>query len=112
MLKSRNTISQVDLDRPSTWTRGERSWRVGIRNIGISGVVQLVHSGIAIRDFPIQSEPSICGTGGNHREPSAFGPIEKSEFRRHRHAGIENPETTKGNQDRPSFKGRVSVDLE
>jgi hypothetical protein len=51
----------------------------------------------------IQSEPSICGTGGNHREPSAFS-HRKSEFRRHRHVGIENPETTKGNQDRPSFE--------
>jgi hypothetical protein len=63
------------LNRPSTWTCGERSRRVGVRNIRISGVVQLVHNGIAIRNFQIQSEPSICGTGGNHREPSTLGPI-------------------------------------
>jgi hypothetical protein len=32
----------------------------------------------SVEKIPIQSEPSICGTGGNHREPSAVGPIRKS----------------------------------
>jgi hypothetical protein len=34
-----------------------------------------VHVGFAIRDFSTGSRPSIWGTGGNHPEPSAVGPI-------------------------------------
>jgi hypothetical protein len=56
------------------------------------------------------NRPSVgqVATIENHRR---LVPSENWEFRRHRHAGIENPETAKGNQDRPSFEGRVSVDL-
>ena len=38
-------------------TRGERSRRVRVRDIGVFGVVKLSHNEIVIHDFPKLSEP-------------------------------------------------------
>jgi hypothetical protein len=40
-----------------SWTRVRGSRGVGVRHIGVSGVVKLIHNEIAIRDFPTRSEP-------------------------------------------------------
>jgi hypothetical protein len=40
-----------------SWTRVRGSRGIGVRHIGVSGVVKLRHNEIAIRDFPTRSEP-------------------------------------------------------
>jgi hypothetical protein len=53
----------------------ESEWRTGVLS---SGKSREIHGKI-----PTQSQPSICGTGGNHRKPSAFGPSGNRESRGH-----------------------------
>jgi hypothetical protein len=40
------------------------------------------------RENLTQSQPSICGIGGSHQEPSVFGPIGKSGFPRTRDSSM------------------------
>jgi hypothetical protein len=56
--ESRSAIYRQDQNRPLGGTRVNRSRRVGVRGIGVSGSKKLPHIGIAIRDIPT-GEP--CG---------------------------------------------------